>query len=97
MQAGEFLGPYPSGAPAIYAAQVARLGFGSTLFGCVGNDDFGRLNIERLRFEGVITDGISVIDKAPTGTAFVSYRTPQERDFILISPTALVDFHRRPY
>lgn len=38
---GEFLGPYPSGAPAIFAAQVARLGFSSLLFGCVGNDDFG--------------------------------------------------------
>ncbi|CNB77074.1 sugar kinase [Yersinia pseudotuberculosis] len=92
MQAGEFLGPYPSGAPAIYAAQVARLGFGSTLFGCVGNDDFGRLNIERLRFEGVITDGISVIDKAPTGTAFVSYRTPQERDFIFNIPNSACGF-----
>ncbi len=42
-QPGEFTGPYPSGAPAIFAAQVARLGFTSTLFGCVGNDDFGAL------------------------------------------------------
>ncbi|MCO7507704.1 sugar kinase [Serratia fonticola] len=91
-QPGEFLGPFPSGAPAIYAAQVARLGFGSTLFGCVGNDDFGRLNIERLRLEGVITDGISVIDKAPTGTAFVSYRNPLERDFIFNIPNSACGF-----
>jgi len=88
MQPGEFLGPYPSGAPAIFAAQVARLGYRSTLFGCVGNDDFGRLNIERLRLEGVITDGISIVDQAPTGTAFVSYRNQIERDFIFNIPNS---------
>ena len=33
---GEFWGPYPSGAPAIFADQVAKLGFGSVLFSCVG-------------------------------------------------------------
>ncbi|EOB5442424.1 sugar kinase [Yersinia enterocolitica] len=85
---GEFLGPYPSGAPAIFAAQVAKLGFNSTLFGCVGNDDFGRLNTERLRFEGVITDGISIVEQAPTGTAFVSYRNQNERDFIFNIPNS---------
>lgn len=87
-QPGEFLGPYPSGAPAIFAAQVARLGFDAILFGCVGNDDFGHLNIERLRSEGVITDGITVTDKAPTGTAFVSYRSVLERDFIFNIPNS---------
>ncbi len=87
-QTGEFIGPYPSGAPAIFAAQVARLGFQSTLFGCVGNDDFGKLNIERLRLEGVITNGISIIDQAPTGTAFVSYRNQTERDFIFNIPNS---------
>ncbi|VTR55948.1 aminoimidazole riboside kinase [Serratia fonticola] len=58
----------------------------------MGNDDFGRLNIERLRLEGVITDGISVIDKAPTGTAFVSYRNPLERDFIFNIPNSACGF-----
>ncbi len=85
-EAGEFLGPYPSGAPAIFAAQVARLGFASTLFGCVGNDDFGRMNIARLQREGVNTAGIVVARQAPTGTAFVSYRTQTERDFIFNIP-----------
>ncbi|MFG1172815.1 sugar kinase [Erwiniaceae bacterium CAU 1747] len=92
MRPGAFLGPYPSGAPAIFAAQVARLGFGSTLFGCVGNDDFGRLNIERLRLEGVITDGISIVEQAPTGTAFVSYRNQTERDFIFNIPNSASGF-----
>lgn len=85
---GKFYGPYPSGAPAIFAAQVAKLGVNSMIFGCVGNDDFGRLNIERLRQEGVITDGISIIDNAVTGTAFVSYRSAEERNFIFNIPNS---------
>lgn len=87
-QPGEFAGPYPSGAPAIFAAQVARLSHRAIIFGCVGNDDFGRLNIERLRHEGVITDGIQVMNNAVTGTAFVSYRSPQDRDFVFNIPNS---------
>ncbi|EOF4707280.1 MAG: sugar kinase [Klebsiella huaxiensis] len=83
---GEFIGPFPSGAPAIFAAQVAKLQHRAIIFGCVGNDDFGRLNIERLRHEGVIVDGIHTMNNAVTGTAFVSYHSPQERDFIFNIP-----------
>lgn len=79
---GEFLGPYPSGAPAIYADQVAKLGFHSTLFSCVGNDAFGRMNLARLKADGVNIDGITTLNKATTGSAFVSYRTQYQRDFI---------------
>lgn len=87
-QPGEFIGPFPSGAPAIFAAQAAKLAHQAIVFGCVGNDDFGRLNIERLRHEGVITDSIHVMDNAVTGTAFVSYRNPQERDFVFNIPNS---------
>lgn len=87
-QPGEFVGPFPSGAPAIFAAQVAKLAHRAIIFGCVGSDDFGRVNIERLRHEGVITDGIHVIDNAVTGTAFVSYRTPEDRDFVFNIPNS---------
>lgn len=83
---GEFIGPFPSGAPAIFAAQAAKLGHRAMVFGCVGNDDFGHLNIERLRHEGVIVDGIHIMNNAVTGTAFVSYHSPQERDFIFKIP-----------
>ena len=43
---GEFWGPYPSGAPAIFADQVAKLGLGSVLFSCVGNDAFGEMPLD---------------------------------------------------
>lgn len=87
-QPGEFIGPFPSGAPAIFAAQVAKLSHRAIFFGCVGNDDFARLIIERLRHEGVITDGIHVMNNAVTGTAFVSYQNPQQRDFVFNIPNS---------
>ena len=83
---GEFWGPYPSGAPAIFADQVARLGFDSVLFSCVGNDAFGEMNIARLANDGVNVRGIAVLSQATTGSAFVSYRSPAQRDFIFNMP-----------
>ena len=75
-------GPYPSGAPAIFIDQVARLGHKAGLISCVGRDDFGWLNVERLRRDGVDTSAISVHPDQPTGTAFVRYREDGERDFV---------------
>ncbi len=85
---GEFWGPYPSGAPAIFADQVAKLGFRSLLFSCVGNDAFGEMNIARLARDGVNVKGISVLPNATTGSAFVSYRTQAQRDFIFNMPNS---------
>ncbi len=79
---GEFIGPFPSGAPAIYADQVAKLGFSSMLFSCVGSDPFGALCLSRLRRDGVNTHNVAVIASAMTGSAFVSYQTQTQRDFI---------------
>ena len=45
---GSLRGPYASGAPAIFIDQVARLGHPAGIIGCVGDDEFGLLNIERL-------------------------------------------------
>ncbi|WP_413733950.1 sugar kinase [Sodalis sp. RH21] len=79
---GEFTGPFPSGAPAIYADQVAMLGFPSMLFSCVGADTFGTLCMNRLRRDGVNIANVAVIPAAVTGTAFVSYQNQTQRNFI---------------
>lgn len=79
---GTLIGPYASGAPAIFIDQVARLGSPCAMIGCVGDDDFGVLNVERLRADGVDVSGIAVIKTATTGSAFVTYREDGERDFI---------------
>ena len=79
---GPLMGPYPSGAPAIFIDQVARLGQPCGIIGCVGDDDFGALNVERLRSDGVDVSAIAVHAGAPTGTAFVTYRDDGERHFV---------------
>ena len=45
-EALDLVGPFPSGAPAIFIDHLARQGVRCAIIGCVGNDDFGRLNIE---------------------------------------------------
>ncbi len=81
-QAMRFDGPYASGAPAIFIDQAARLGHPAGMIGCVGDDDFGALVLERLRADGVDVGGIAVDASYPTGTAFVRYREDEGRDFI---------------
>lgn len=85
---GDFHGPYPSGAPAIFADQIARQGLNSILFSCVGNDVFGDLNLSRLSRDGVNTRGITVLPGQTTGSAFVSYRNQNDRDFVFNMPNS---------
>ncbi len=75
-------GPYPSGAPAIFIDQAAKLGGGAGIIACVGNDDFGTLNVERLRRDGADVSAIEVSPTLPTGSAFVRYRPDGGRDFV---------------
>lgn len=74
-------GPYPSGAPAIFAAQAARLGARVAMISAVGRDDFGAVTLDRLRADGVDVSAVS-LGVRPTGTAFVRYRTDGGRDFV---------------
>ncbi|RWF34380.1 MAG: sugar kinase, partial [Mesorhizobium sp.] len=76
------MGPYPSGAPAIFIDQVAKLGGGAGIVACVGRDDFGTINLERLKRDGVDISAVSVSDRFPTGSAFVRYRPDGGRDFV---------------
>lgn len=78
----DLVGPFPSGAPAIFIDQVARLGQAAAMIGCVGDDDFGRLNLDRLRRDGVDVTAIRVDPDAVTGSAFVRYRPDGRRDFV---------------
>ena len=41
----KLIGPFPSGAPAIFIDQAARFGQPAAMIGCVGDDDFGRVNL----------------------------------------------------
>lgn len=79
---GELLGPFPSGAPAIFIDQVARMGVDCGIVARVGEDDFGSMNIERLERDGVDTRKILRTPGHTTGTAFVTYFENGSRKFI---------------
>ena len=78
----ELVGPYPSGAPAIFIDQCAKIGGQAGIVACVGDDDFGRINVERLRTDGADVSAIAVSPDYPTGSAFVRYRNDGARDFV---------------
>lgn len=78
----DYSGPYPSGAPAIFLDQAARMGADTRMIGGVGDDGFGRLVLDRLRRDGVGTTGVTVSPDRSTGVAFVSYYESGDRDFI---------------
>jgi fructokinase len=82
LEAQQFVGPYPSGAPAIFIDQCARMGGSSAMIGAVGDDDFGRVNLNRLRSDGVDVSAVNVDPDYPTGSAFVRYRSDGSRDFV---------------
>ena len=76
------VGPYPSGAPAIFIDQVGKLGFPAGIVSCVGGDDFALVNLERLRADGVDVSAVETDPTHPTGSAFVRYRPDGDRDFV---------------
>ena len=76
------IGPFPSGAPAIFIDQAAKFGQPAAMIGCVGNDDFGRVNLDRLRRDGVDVEGIRIDPEMATGSAFVRYRPDGSRAFV---------------
>ena len=79
---GELLGPFPGGAPLIFAATAARLGWPAALIGVVGADPFGQLLVERLAADGVDVRGIRVTAEAATAVSFVAYRGDGSREFV---------------
>lgn len=78
---GDFRGPYPSGAPAIFIDTAARMGHTAGIIGGVGADDFGKCLRDRLGGDGVVTSHIAVMP-GTTGIAFVTYFEDGSRRFL---------------
>ncbi|MBN1583408.1 MAG: sugar kinase [Anaerolineae bacterium] len=87
-QPGEFVGPFPSGAPAIFIDAVARLGVPAGFVGVVAPDAFGECVLERLRRDGVDVRHIRTAHGYTTGIAFVSYKQDGSRHFVFHLPQA---------
>ncbi len=86
LQPGLWAGPFPSGAPAIFISQVARLGQPCGMIASVGADDFGKLNLDRLRSDGVDVSAIAIHPGIATGSAFVRYAADSSRAFVFNIP-----------
>jgi sugar/nucleoside kinase (ribokinase family) len=77
----KFLGPFPSGAPAICIDTAARLGKKAGIIGGVGDDGFGKNLIKRLEADGVDCRYVTTIEGS-TGVAFISYTSDGSREYI---------------
>jgi fructokinase len=78
---GEWAGPFPSGAPAIFASVAARLGAPVALAAAVGDDRFGRALRDRLSGDGVDLRALRLVPGRATALAFVAYAGDGSRDF----------------
>ena len=82
VEPGTWIGPFPSGAPAILADEAALCGAAVSLVGTVGADEFGEACLARLRASGVGLDRVRVDEHGTTGVAFVRYSAAGSRSFI---------------
>ena len=82
LEAQSLIGPFPSGAPAIFIDQIGRLGGAGGIISRVGNDDFGALNIRRLQADGIDVSAVEIAEGEATGSAFVRYREDGSRKFV---------------
>ncbi len=79
---GPFEGPYPSGAPAIAADALSRLGVPVGFISAVGDDDFGRCVMRRMAASGVDVRHVQRVSQATTAMAFVTYFRDGTRRFL---------------
>lgn len=93
---GDFYGPFPSGAPAIFIDQVALLGHSAGIVGAVGNDEFGKKTVKRLDIDNVDVTYILIHDEHATAVAFVSYKKDGSRKFLYHIPYAAAGHIDRP-
>lgn len=79
---GLFTGPYPSGAPFIFAVQAARMGAHVGAVGTVGDDAFGKCLLDQLETDSVSTAGVRKSPSQATGAAFIAYNADGTRNFV---------------
>ena len=82
------VGPFPSGAPAIFIDQVAKLGQPCGIIACVGNDDFGRVNTRRLARDGVDVSAIATHPSSPPAAPSSATAPTARATSSTTSPTA---------
>ncbi|MFX1305901.1 MAG: sugar kinase [Promethearchaeota archaeon] len=87
-----YMGPFTSGAPAIFIDSAARMGSKFQLtagfIGVIGKDEFGDCIIEKLKKDNVDVSQIRVNTSLTTGIAFNQYNSDGSRKFIFAKGAA---------
>ena len=67
------IGRVPGGKAANVAVAAARVSdpHAVAIFGGVGNDEIGKEQIDLLKKEGVVTDGIKIVNNIESGQAYI--------------------------
>lgn len=76
------------GAALNFCVNLHRLGDDATLFSAVGDDPRGQRSLEQMRTLGIGTQGISITQDLPTGTAHISMTDEGEPSFVIPRPSA---------
>lgn len=84
---GGTFGAYPGGKGANQAVAAARAGAVVQLYGCLGDDAFGRERIASLERTGVFTGGVRIVAEAASGIAQITVDTVGENT-IAVAPGA---------
>ncbi|QHQ60917.1 ribokinase [Anaerocolumna sedimenticola] len=75
----------PGGKGANQAYAAGKLSGDVSMLGCVGNDEFGRIQLANLKKAGVNITKLKVSDKNPTGTAIIYVNEMGDNSIVIIS------------
>lgn len=78
----DFAGPFPSGDTSVSINAAAKLGRKCGFIGVVGNDNFGKCVVDRLKDNGVDTSCIRSADGVSTAVTFVAYFKDGTRKYL---------------
>jgi ribokinase len=74
----------PGGKGANAAVAVARAGAEAVLIGCIGDDEFGRMEMAYLDQEGVDLSGVTIHPEAATGVAIIMIDVEGENTILVV-------------
>ena len=81
----------PGGKGANQAVAMARLGAQVSMFGCVGDDENGRILVENLKSNNVNTDHIKTVEGVPTGMALITLGESDNTIVVVAGTNSCVD------
>lgn len=74
----------PGGKGANQAYAAGKLGAQTAMIGAVGNDTNGQALLQSLQSVGVDTSGMEILEKEPTGAAFISVNDKGQNNIIVV-------------